>query len=131
MYTKRRKFATLLPKNYSDSAAAAVSTAKSVFYDQKPEYDLPWWEMFYIGNTSHDGSDDHTYCTKVVYTAWEKEGKNLDGNTFAGNLVTPDDIYGSSVNKYFTITITFLWWSKSWKIQTYSATSNLLTEESR
>jgi hypothetical protein len=132
MYTKQRKFATLLPKNYSDSAAAAaVSTAKSVFYDPKPEYDLPWWEIFYIGNTSHDGSDAHTYCTKVVYTAWEKEGKNLDGNTFAGNLVTPDDIYGSSVNRYFTITITFLWWSKSWKIQTYAAASNLLTEESR
>ncbi len=119
--------ATLLPKNYSSAAAEkAVNTAKTVYYDAKPEYLLPLWEALNIGNTSHDETAKNTYCSKVVYTAWNKAGTNLDGNTFAGNIVSPDDLYGSAFNRYRSMTIRILWWTKTWTWQTYSATSNVL-----
>ncbi|MBQ9239388.1 MAG: hypothetical protein IJ191_08800, partial [Treponema sp.] len=135
MYTKQRKFATLLPKNYSAASARnAVQVAKEVYYDTWPEYKLPWWEIilpFPWHNSSHDLTNKNTYCTKVVYTAWKKQGVDLDAKTFAGNVVTPDDIYSSHVDRYCSFTIRILWWSKTWTWQTYSATSNLLTEEIR
>lgn len=131
MYTKQQRYATLLPKGWNtNSAATAVAAAKAI-YDAKPKYNLPWWEMFCIFNinglnTSHDLKNDNMYCTKVVYNAWKKADKNLDAETFAGNLVSPDDIYGSCADRYFSITIRILWWSKTYRWKTYSATSNLI-----
>ena len=132
LYTRQKKFATILPKNYEDgNGTNAVNTAKNIFYKPKPApaYNIPEAEFFYIGNTSHDETNSNTYCSKVVYTAWKKNGVNLDGNTFAGNLVSPDDIYGSTANRYFTITVSIFGWSKTWTWKTYSATSDLITLE--
>lgn len=130
MYTRQKKFATILPKNFKESnGIKAAEKAKAVFYDPKPVYNIPASEFFYIGNTSHDETNSNTYCSKVVYTAWKKNGVNLDGNTFAGNLVSPDDIYGSTVDRYFTITVSIFGWSKTWTWKTYSATSDLITLE--
>lgn len=132
MYTRQRRMATLLPKSYSEAGAKkAVNTAKTVFYDKEPAYNLPWWEMFFIGNSSHDETAKNTYCSKVAYTAWKKAGVNLDGNTFAGNIVSPDDLYGSSVNRYVSLEIGFLFWRKKWTWQTYAATSNILLKKSQ
>ena len=111
-----------------DKAATAVNTAKTVFYDPKAAYNLPWWEIAFLGDTSHNGTNEFSYCSKVAYTSWKKAGSDLDGNTFAGNLVTPDDIYSSSYNHYFTFTLKILWWTKTWEIQTYTATSNVEQE---
>lgn len=132
MYTRQRRMATLLPKNYtSERAEKAVNTAKTVYYDAKPKYLLPLWEALNIGNSSHDETAKNTYCSKVVYTAWNKAGTNLDGNTFAGNIVSPDDLYGSAFNRYRSMTIGILWWKKTWTWQTYSATSNVLLKKSQ
>ena len=73
----------------------------------------------------------NTYCTKVVYTAWKSVGYNLDSNVFGGNIITPDDIYGSTINRYFSITISFLWWSKTYTWQTYAATGDLIEVRER
>lgn len=128
-YTYQRKVAVILPKNYDgDKAATAVNTAKTVFYDPKAAYNLPWWEIAFLGDTSHNGTNEFSYCSKVAYTSWKKAGSDLDGNTFAGFLVTPDDIYSSSYNHYFTFTLKILWWTKTWEIQTYTATSNVEQE---
>ena len=128
-YTYQKKVAVILPKNYDgDKAVTAVNTAKTVFYDPKVKYWLPVNEFFLLGDTSHDGTNKNSYCSKVAYTSWKKAGVDLDGETFGGFLVTPDDIYSSSYNHYFTITLKILWWSKTWKIQTYSATSNVKQE---
>ncbi|MBQ9630744.1 MAG: hypothetical protein IJR49_04080 [Treponema sp.] len=137
MYTKQRKFATLLPKNYSDTSARnAVQVAKEVYYDTWPKYLFPGWEIFVpfslpIFDSSHDLTNKNTYCTKVVYTAWKKQGVDLDARTFAGNTVTPDDIYSSHVDRYSSFTLKIFWWTKTWTWKTYSATSNLLSEEHR
>ena len=130
MYTRQKKFAAILPKNFNETNGKnAAETARTDFYDPKPVYNIPAEEFFYIGNTSHDETNSNTYCSKVVYTAWKKNGVNLDGNTFAGNLVSPDDIYGSTANRYSTITVSIFGWSKTWTYQTYSATSDLITLE--
>ena len=86
-------------------------------------------DFFWIGDTSHDMSVNYPYCSKVVYSAWRSAGVDLDSNTFGGNLVTPDDLYGSAFDRYITITINLIIWSKSWTIQTYSSTSHVCTEE--
>ena len=62
------------------------------------------------------------------FVVWKNAGVDLDGDTFAGNLVTPDDIYSSSYNHYFTFTLKILWWTKTWVKQTYTATSNVEQE---
>ncbi len=127
MYTKETRFASIIPKNYSDEKAKqAVSYAKSIFYDTNAEYWCPLWEAIWLGDSSHNEQSSFTYCSKVAYTAWKKAGVNLDGNTFAGNLVSPDDLYGSSVDRYFYLTIRILWWSKTFSWKTYSATSNVV-----
>jgi hypothetical protein len=77
----------------------------------------------------HGTSD--TYCSKVPYIAWKNAGVNMDANNFGGNLVAPDELYDSSFNRYLSITIYFLWWSKTWTYQTYSATSNVVQRLSR
>ena len=131
MYTYQNKMATLLPLRYNKSSAkVAVNYAKEAFYDKTNNtYRIPVFEFFRIGNTSHDMSVKNPYCSKVVYSAWKKAGVDLDSNTFGGNLVTPDDLYGSAFNRYITVTIRFLFWSKSWTKQTYSGTSFICTEE--
>ena len=150
-YTKMKKFAVLRPRNYSEEKGKkAVFTAKSIYYDKKTEYSLPIYEMFFnkptvlswvftplysaasLGmDSSHDLTEKNTYCTKVVYTAWKKNGVDLDSNVFAGNLVSPDDIYGSSINRYKVLKIRVLFWTytKSWKV--YSATTDKIVERRR
>ena len=89
MYTYQKRVASLIPKNYSSyKAERAVNDAERIFYNTKPEYNLPMNEFFFIGDTSHDGTNKNTYCSKVVYTSWYNAGENLDAGTFAGNLVT-------------------------------------------
>lgn len=132
MYTRQKRLATLLPKSYTNSKGAeAVNYAKTIYYDKKPEYCLPWWEMLGINDSSHDEGTCNTYCSKVVYTGWKKAGVDLDAETFAGNLVSPDDLYGSGFNVYRTVTIRFLWWSKSWTEKIYSGTSYIQREVSQ
>lgn len=127
MYTRQKRVAAILPKDYSTNKAEyAVNSAKRIFYDTKPAYSLPKQEFVCLGNSSHDETNKNTYCSKVVYTGWKKAGVDLDANTFAGNLVSPDDIYDSIFDRYASFTISFLWWSKTWTWKTYSATSNLL-----
>lgn len=127
MYTKQRRYAVILPKGYTaEGAKKAVHIAKTRFYDPKPKYNLPIAEIFRIGNTSHDMTNRNTYCTKVVYTAWKSAGKNLDSNVFGGNIITPDDIYGSTINRYFSITLRFFKWSKTYTWQTYKAAGDLI-----
>ncbi len=132
MYTRQKKVAAILPKDYTSTKAEyAVDNAKKIFYDSHAKYKLPYNEFFYLGNTSHDETNENTYCSKVAYTGWKKAGVNLDANTFAGNLVSPDDIYGSSFDRYASVTVSFFCWSKTWTWKTYSATSKrLLTKES-
>ena len=128
MYTKQIRFAALKPKSYSvTKAKAAVSDAKRIFYDTWPTYFLPLWEIvpFPFFDTSHDLSRRNTYCSKVPYTAWRLQGVNMDSNTFAGNLVAPDDLYGSIYDRYKSFTIRFLWFSKTWRWKSYSAQSDL------
>ncbi len=136
LYSYQKKMATLLPKNYTKAKATiAVKYAKETFYDDEneTEYHIPINEFFYLGNSSHDMTVKNPYCSKVVYSAWKEAGVNLDGKTFGGNLVTPDDLYGSAIDKYITITIRikaiFFSWSKTYKIKTYSATSDIKTNE--
>ncbi len=133
MYTKFQRYAVILPKGYTDSnAKKAVNTAKTVFYDPKPEYKLPLWEVFFPWyDTSHDMTNKNTYCTKVVYTAWKSAGKDLDSNVFAGNLVSPDDIYGSTINRYKTIKVKSSKWSKTYTLQVYKATADLIDARER
>lgn len=131
LYSYQKKMATLLPKNYtSTKAKEAVDYAKKTFYDNDSvKYNIPVFEFFRIGDTSHDMSVENPYCSKVVYSAWKKTGENLDSKTSCGNLISPDDLYGSAFNRYITISIRFFKWSKSWTKQIYSATSTLLTDE--
>lgn len=132
MYTKQKRLATLLPINYtSQKGAAAVNYAKTIYYDNKPKYCLPWWEMLGINDSSHDEGTCNTYCSKVVYTGWKKAGVDLDAETFAGNLVSPDDLYGSGFNRYVTVTVRILWWSKSWTKKIYSGTSYIQRQLSK
>lgn len=132
MYTRQKRFATLLPKKYSEvKGKSAVMKAKTIYYDEKPKYLLPFWEMFTFFDTSHDETSRNTYCSKVVYTAWKKIGVNLDGRTFAGNLVSPDDLYGSAFDRYYVIRISFFKWSYTWKWKTYSATSDVILKLSQ
>lgn len=132
MYTKQKRLATLLPKSYTNSKGAeAVNYAKTIYYDKKPEYCLPWWEMLGINDSSHDKGTCNTYCSKVVYTGWKKAGVDLDAETFAGNLVSPDDLYGSAVDRYIGIKIYFFGWSKTWEWKTYSAKSSIKLEKSK
>ena len=132
MYTRQRRYAVVLPKSYTAARAKeAVNIAKTRFYDHKPPYSLPITEIFGIGNTSHDMTSCNTYCTKVAYTAWKSVGHDLDSNVFAGNIITPDDIYGSTINRYFSITIIFLWWSKTYTWQTYAAAGDLIEVRER
>lgn len=127
MYTRQKRVAAILPKEYSTTKAGyAVDNAKKIFYDTHAKYQLPFNEFFYLGNTSHDETNENTYCSKVAYTGWKKAGVNLDSNTFAGNLISPDDIYSSSFDRYASITIYLFGWSKTWTWQTYSATSKQL-----
>ena len=99
MYTYQKRVASLIPKNYSSyKAERAVNDAERIFYNTKPEYNLPMNEFFFIGDTSHDGTNKNTYCSKVVYTSWYNAGENLDAGTFAGNLVSPDDIFDSTID---------------------------------
>lgn len=51
--------------------------------------------------------------------------------TFAGCLVSPDDLYSSAFDRYAAIKIKILWWSKTWKYKIYSARSNIENEVSR
>ena len=131
MYSYQKKMATMIPKNYSEAKAGeAVKYAKEAFYDHEDEeYHIPIFEFFGVGDTSHDMTVKNPYCSKVVYSAWNKAGINLDSNKTCGNIISPDDIYGSAYNRYFTITLKILWWSKSWTVQTYNATSVILTNE--
>lgn len=69
---------------------------------------------------------DDLYDGSVILTS-PKEKAFL----IAGNLVSPDDLYGSGFDVYRTITIRFLWWSKSWTKKIYSGTSFILTELSQ
>lgn len=132
MYTKQKRLATLLPKSYTNSKGAeAVNYAKTIYYDKKPEYCLPWWEMLGINDSSHDEGTCNTYCSKVVYTGWKKAGVDLDAETFAGNLVSPDDLYGSGFDRYRTVTVRILWWSKSWTKKIYSGTSYIQRQLSK
>ncbi len=129
MYTKQIRFAALKPKNYSATKAkAAVDVARRIFYNPRPKYSLPLWEIvpFPFFDTSHDLTNRNTYCSKVPYTAWRLQGVNMDSNTFAGNLVTPDDLYGSLYDTYKSFTIRFLWFKKTWRWKTYSAQSDLI-----
>ena len=71
------------------------------------------------------------YCSKVVYSAWKEAGIDLDSNSFGGHLVTPDDLYGSAYNWYTTYTLKFLFWKKTWKVQTFYKSSKILTNESQ
>lgn len=87
--------------------------------------------FFFIGDTSHDGTNKNTYCSKVVYTSWYNAGENLDAGTFAGNLVSPDDIFDSTIDRYFTIKISFFGWSKTWIWKTYESTAKLLAIKER
>ncbi len=132
MYSYQKRMATMLPFGYSRTGATeAIKYAKENFYDKSNTYNIPVSEFFWIGDTSHDMTDNNPYCSKVVYSAWRNAGKDLDSNTFGGNLVTPDDLYGSAFDRYLTITISILFWSASWSIKTYSATSYICTEESQ
>lgn len=55
MYTRQKKFAAILPKNFNETNGKnAAETARTDFYDPKPVYNIPAEEFFYIGNTSHD-----------------------------------------------------------------------------
>ncbi len=67
----------------------------------------------------------NTYCSKVVYTAWKSQGINLDSNTFAGNIVSPDDIYDSAIKRAITVTIKVLWWSWSWEKVLYEPQADI------
>ncbi len=128
-YTKARRFAALHPKNYSATKArAAINDAKKIYYDTKAVYNLPWWELLGTGDTSHDLTKSNTYCTKVVYTAWKKNGVDLDSDIFAGNLVSPDDIFGSSVKRTASITVSVLGWKyeKTWVTYYPTTTVSLL-----
>ena len=137
MYTKQKRMAAILPKNYSvDKGERATNYAKTIFYDNKKKYFLPAWELIMPNfmssiDTSHNGKSNYPYCSKVAYTAWKKVGVNLDAQTFAGCLVSPDDLYSSAFDRYRCITIRFFRWSKTWKYKTYSATSNVVREKSR
>ena len=127
MYTKQQKFCTLLPKGWTkEKAEKAVQKANDEFYDKNPKYHLPWWESFWLfEDTSHDMSCKNTYCSKVVYTAWKSQGINLDSNTFAGNIVSPDDIYDSAIKRAITVTIKVLWWSWSWEKVLYEPQADI------
>ena len=132
MYSYQKKMATLLPFDYSRiKAEKAVNYASDTFYNDEDEnaYHIPVSEFFRIGDTSHNLKATNPYCSKVVYSAWKEAGVDLDSNTFGGNLVTPDDLYGSAFNRYRTITIRILFWSKTWTKKIYSGTSILLTNE--
>ena len=137
MYTKQKRMAAILPKNYSiGKGKAAVNYAKNIFYDAKEKYCISAWELFLPDfmssmDTSHNEKSDFPYCSKVAYTAWKKAGEDIDAETFAGCLVSPDDLYSSSFDRYKTFTIGFLFWSKTWKYKVYSATSNVVKEASR
>lgn len=131
-YTKARKFAVLHPKDHSkEKAKNAVLEAKETFYKKEAPYNLPWWEILFLGDSTHDLTNSNTYCTKVVYTAWKKNGIDLDADNFAGNLVSPDEIYGSSVQRTCTVTISLLWWSWSKTWVTYEPTTTVVMEEYR
>lgn len=131
-YTKAKKFAVLHPKDYSkEKAKNAVLEAKETFYKKEAPYNLPWWELLFLGDSSHDLTNSNTYCTKVVYTAWKKNGVDLDADNFAGNLVSPDEIYGSSVQRTCTVTISLVWWSWSKTWVTYEPTTTVVMEEYR
>ena len=127
MYTKQHKFCTLVPKAWSsDIAEKAVKYAKEEFYDKEPEYNLPWWEMLLpVLNTSHDLTSSNVYCSKVAYSAWASQGVNLDSNTFAGNLVSPDDLHDSTISRYGSFTICIPFFSYTWTWTIYEAQANL------
>ena len=127
MYTRQHKFCTLLPKAWSkDKAEKAVLYAKEKFYDNKAEYNLPWWEMLIPAlNTSHDLTSSNVYCSKVAYSAWASQGVNLDSNTFAGNLVSPDDLHDSTISRYGSFTICIPFFSYTWTWTIYEAQANL------
>jgi|TergutMp193P3_1026864.scaffolds.fasta_scaffold92954_2 uncharacterized protein YycO len=121
-----------IPKSYTEAkAATAVKYAKETFYDKWIYYWLPVNEALYILDTSHTYIGD-AYCSKVVWHAWKKAGVDMDARNFVGNLIAPDELYDSSINRYisgsiklFGITIA------SWSIPTYSATSNVVRKMSR
>lgn len=131
-YTKAKRFAVLHPKNYStETAEKAVEAAKTIYYDTKAPYHLPIQELIWLGDTSHDLTKNNTYCTKVAYTAWKKNGVDLDADNFVGNLVSPDEIYGSSIRRTFTLKISILWWSYTKTWVTYEPTTTVLLEKYR
>ena len=134
MYSYQKRMATMIPLNYTSSKAeTAVTYAKETFYDDENEtvYHIPISEYFNIGDTSHDMTVKNPYCSKVVYSAWKEAGIDLDSNSFGGHLVTPDDLYGSAYNWYTTYTLKFLFWKKTWKVQTFYKSSKILTNESQ
>ena len=142
-------FAGILPKNYSiDRAAAACRDAESIFKCSTGgvSYYLPWWEVLNIftGGSSHDLSSENTYCCKVPYTGWKRNGANIDADFEKGALITPDEIRYSTNDRYLfnPITIKIYYW-KPWKwrsrsitigwhmIKTYSARTNCLFDVRR
>ena len=50
---------------------------------------------------------------------------------FVGNLVSPDEIYGSSIRRTFTLKISILWWSYTKTWVTYEPTTTVLLEKYR
>ncbi|MDC7125503.1 MAG: hypothetical protein PQJ46_08040 [Spirochaetales bacterium] len=132
-YTRSKAVKILRPKSYTEDAAkTAIAYAKAAIdVDEPADYDLPYLEAVYIGNTSHDlNISNNPYCTKVVYSAWKKAGINVDGdtsNTNRGYLVAPDDIISSASDRYYKFKI--LW--KTYKYKTYSATTNIVESLSR
>ena len=127
MYTKQIRCAAILPKGYTSSkGSAAVTAAKRIFYDPRPSYTYPppLQDLFFRG--SYDLTNRNTYCTKVPYTAWRLQGNNIERNRYVGNIIAPDDLYASTMDEYWSFTIRFLWFSKTWRWKTYSAETDLI-----
>jgi hypothetical protein len=133
MYTRQKMFAAIEPINYTQARAVdAVNYAKTIFYDPRSVYFLPFAEAIRIGNSSHNLTNENTYCSKVAYVSWRKAGINLDSDYIFGNLVAPDDLYFSAYDRYRVINIKILFWTVySKREKVYSAVSRIRLAMSR
>lgn len=101
------------PENFSETEKKSVNSAINDYKEEIQEL----WKMAKINKGS---LSNFTF-----------KSSNLDAESFAGCLVSPDDLYSSAFDRYRTVTIKFFWWSKSWRYKIYSAKSNVVRESSR
>jgi len=123
LYTRQSRFAVIRPINYTATRATiATKYAREEFYDNEVEYIIPLLDA--VGITNKTKNTDIAYCSQVVWHSWNRAGVNLDADNSLGNLITPSELFDSSINRFRTVTVSiFGIVISSNTTQTYVATS--------